>query len=297
MCDDMSLDGRSILLSHGLTAHATSLEDLVARGWDGRADTLGARHACHRDRTIITWLKNAVGDSDGPVLDVGCSYGNHVFMLNAALGKRPSVQLLGVDLDPVAVERANAFARFVDGYQNCSFSIVNAADGLPFESGAFRAVNLADVIEHMGDPVEVLTELARVTEPGGVVVVSTPLRDSLFKRAAVGVNRLSRGRLYQSYYSGKGSELDERGLPVMETQVGNDHVSEMTLAELRQSCEAVGLQVSDVELMSVMSGSTWFDDHPAILAGLLLVEALHEKLRRPSWAHSVVLRLTRAQRG
>lgn len=47
--------------------------------------------------------------------------------------------------------------------------------------------------------------------------------------------------------------------------------------------------------MQVMSGSEWFDTHLPLLAGLLMLEYVHEKLQRPSWAHSVVLRLRPAR--
>lgn len=65
----------------------------------------------------------------------------------------------------------------------------------------------------------------------------------------------------------------------------------MTLPELRQTAAAAGLEVGDVELMSVMSGSKWFDRHPFVLSALTLTEAVHGVLRRPSWAHAVCLRL------
>lgn len=77
----------------------------------------------------------------------------------------------------------------------------------------------------------------------------------------------------------------------METSAGHDHISEMTLAQLTRLCDRAGLAVEEIELMSVMSGSRWFDRHSVLLAGMLVLEALHEKLRRPSWAHSVMLRL------
>ena len=54
--------------------------------------------------------------------------------------------------------------------------------------------------------------------PGGTIVVSTPLRDSLPKRAAAFGNRILGGRLYRVYYAGKEAALDEHGAPVMETR-------------------------------------------------------------------------------
>jgi hypothetical protein len=42
-----------------------------------------------------------------------------------------------------------------------------------------------------------------------------------------------------------------------------------------------------------MSGSAWFDEHPALLAGLLGLEALHMRLGFPSWAHGVCILLAK----
>jgi hypothetical protein len=99
--------------------------------------------------------------------------------------------------------------------------------------------------------------------------------------------------LYRSYYAGKGAELDADGLPIMEVTVGEGHVSEMTLAELKSLCASIPLRIEQVEPMPVMSGSSWFDEHPLLLSGVLILEGIHETLRRPSWGHSVMLELRR----
>jgi SAM-dependent methyltransferase len=282
-----------ILLRHGFTPHRTALEDYVAYQWEVSPDLLGERHARARDTVVLRWLREAAtaaGDR-AAILDVGCSYGNHLFMLDAMLGKPQSVRLVGVDLHREAVLRATAFARRVPGYSNCSFEVADIVAGLPFSPDSFDAVNLCDVLEHLVDPRAALEELRRVAAPGGAIVISTPLRDSLFKRLAAFANRVSDGRVYRAYYGGKSTELDASGRPVMEAAAGHEHVSEMTLPELRVLCSQVGLVVEDLELMPVMSGSRWFDEHGVLLAGLVLLETVHEKLRRPTWAHSVVLRL------
>lgn len=132
-----------------------------------------------------------------------------------------------------------------------------------------------------------------MTKPGGVIVVSTPLRTSLFKTAAARINGLTRGRAYRSYYAGKDTSLDEVGHPVMDVASGHDHISEMTLPELQAAATAAGLRVVEYELMNVMSGSRWFDAHPFVMSGVMFLEAVHGKLQRASWAHAVVLRLER----
>jgi SAM-dependent methyltransferase len=272
-----------------------SLEDYVTRPPE-EPNSLGARHAAARDKLVLGLLREATIGAGAPVrvLDVGCSYGHHLLRLNAILGKSSEVEMVGVDLYETSIAYATAFTARIPGFENCSFSVADLASGLPFEEGAFSAINLADVLEHMEDPAGALRELARVSRDGGVLVISTPLRDSLFKRVAARVNKMSRGRLDRSYYLGKGAALDEHGRPVMDVHAGHDHVSEMTLPELTRVAEEAGWRVEEVHPMSVLSGSSWFDRHPPMLAGLLLLEALHSRLRRPSWAHSAVLLLRKA---
>jgi SAM-dependent methyltransferase len=273
--------------------HRVSLEDYVAYQWESPGDVLGQRHGQKRDAVTLRWLGEAVRAAGGSatVLDVGCSYGDHLFMLNGVLGKPDGVEMVGVDLFEPAIRRANAFAHTIPGFSNCRFEVVDVSAGLPFEDETFDAINLADVLEHLVDPGSALRELRRVAKPGATIVISTPLKDSIFKRIAVVANRTLRGRLYGAYYRGKDTDLDREGRPVMETSAGHDHVSEMTLAQLTRLCGDAGLAVEEIELMSVMSGSRWFDQHAVLLAGTLILESLHEKLRRPSWAHSVMLRL------
>ncbi len=282
-----------VLLSRGWNPHCTTLEDYVAYQWESCGDLLGQRHGERRNRIALDWLADAIRTS-GPgaaCLDVGCSYGNHLFMLNAILGKPSDVEFVGIDLFDGAVERATSFSKIIPGFSNCRFQRADLSSGLPFPDDSFTAINLCDVIEHMVTPVNSLRELYRIAKPGGTLVISTPLKDSLFKRLASVTNRLSGGKLYRAYYNGKSTNLDENGNPVMETTAGHDHVSEMSLSELKAACIEAGFTVREVELMSVMSGSRWFDRHPVLLAGLLLVETVHDRLRIPSWAHSVMLRL------
>lgn len=143
----------------------------------------------------------------------------------------------------------------------------------------------------MDSPENAIRELMRVAKPGGTIVISTPLRTGLYKSLARILNKVMRGRLYEQYYEGKNTTLDEEGKPIMNTPAGHGHVSEMSYKELMALAARLNLKVEEVHLMSVFSGSRWFDRHMFLLAILLMLEGLHDRLRRPSWAHSVCLRL------
>ena len=285
----------NLLTNGGDDEHAPNLENRVAYQWRDGQNTVGYRHATRRDEVVLRWLAEAVREGSAPqaTLDVGCAYGNYTLMLNARLGCDPAVSLHAVDLHEPHLAYGRAFAEQVPGYANCHFERVDIEKPLPFGDATFDAICFADVLEHLEQPVQVLRELRRVTKPGGVIIISTPLRTSVFKSAAARVNALTRGRTYKAYYAGKDSHLDEAGQPVMEVASGHDHISEMTLPELQVAATAAGLRVRDYELMAVMSGSRWFDKHPFMLSGVMFIEAVHQVLKRPSWAHAVVLRLER----
>ncbi len=271
-----------------------SLENRVAFQWEQSVDTLGYRQSTLRDKTILLWLADALRKSPRPasVLDMGCAYGNHLLMLNAFIGHEQSVILHGVDLFESSIEYGRSFAQHVPGYDNCRFQVADITKTLPFADGTVDAVNLADVVEHLERPSDILAEVKRVMRPGGTIVVSTPLRSSTFKTLSAKLNRMTRGRLHQLYYAGKETELDETGQPIMETHAGHDHISEMEYGELLGVLDACKFHVVEVELMPIMSGSAWFDQHPFLLAGLLLLEGFHGMLRRPTWAHAVCIRAT-----
>jgi SAM-dependent methyltransferase len=77
--------------------------------------------------------------------------------LRKFLSSRPALRCFGVDLGPRA---ADACADIT---------------AIPFRSGSFNLVIASHVIEHVRDDRMALTELARVTAPGGRVLVMAPM--------------------------------------------------------------------------------------------------------------------------
>lgn len=74
----------------------------------------------------------------------------------------PSQHVFNIDLDPAVLERE-------DGR-----SVAADAVALPFRSDTFDAAILKDVLEHVADPVAVLSELARVALPQAQIIVTVP---------------------------------------------------------------------------------------------------------------------------
>jgi SAM-dependent methyltransferase len=101
------------------------------------------------------------------VLDAACgmAYGTAIL---AAAG---AVQVIGVDLDPAVIAKAEAGAP-----PGASFRVGDLRK-LPFEDGEFDLVVCFEAIEHVAEPELALDEMSRVLGEGGVLVVSTPNRD------------------------------------------------------------------------------------------------------------------------
>ena len=98
----------------------------------------------------------------GAVLDLGCASGGLLALLRARAG-----HTAGLELSETA---ANAAAQLADLVVQ---GALEDAD-LPFEAGFYDLVVLADVLEHLADPVAALRRASGWAKPGGAILVSVP---------------------------------------------------------------------------------------------------------------------------
>lgn len=100
---------------------------------------------------------------------------------------------------------------------------------LPYKEGSFDEVVASQVLEHMGNPLDLLREAARVLKPGGRLVLVTD-------HAA-----------YLGYHLVRGRPRDNHQ---WHGAHGDRHFMLFSVGHVRNLCEAAGLRVAEVELFT-----------------------------------------------
>jgi SAM-dependent methyltransferase len=145
-------------------------EDLGQTGWRTAAEQAEIAH----------YLRLG---PDSRVLDIACGAGGP----SLALVDRTGCQITGVDIEPTAIEHANAEARRRRLADRSTFAVVDCSGRLPFEDGAFGAVHCIDAISHLPDRFGTLLEWARLLVRGGRLLFT----DSSVLTAAVATSELA----------------------------------------------------------------------------------------------------------
>ena len=133
------------------------------------SDVVGYRVAIQEQRAAALQerVQQLLAPFDGTerALDSGCGAGALAFAL------APFVErVVGVDLSAELVAAGNELAP-----PNCEL-IVGDATALPFEYGSFDIAGCMRVLHHARRPELVVSELARVTRPGGTILLDRPAR-------------------------------------------------------------------------------------------------------------------------
>jgi len=100
------------------------------------------------------------------VLDAGCGPGDDLFDMVERVG--PAGRLVGLDASEVMI--AEARRRAEERRLPITFE-VGEATALPFPDDTFDVARASRLLEHLADPRRALSEMVRVTRPGGRIVV------------------------------------------------------------------------------------------------------------------------------
>ena len=135
-----------------------------------RGFSLGGTETLEYDRALRAYLGRT---GDRQVLDVACGPGNYA--VDAARGLTGDGRYIGLDFATSMLREAS---RGLAGEERISF-VRGDAHQLPFPSGSFDTVACLAALYLIPDPLDVLDEMARVTAPGGEVIVFTSVRASI----------------------------------------------------------------------------------------------------------------------
>jgi ubiquinone/menaquinone biosynthesis C-methylase UbiE len=135
------------------------------------------------DRTFVDHLARLIEPAAkgvpvrGLALDIGCGPGQIPIMMAQ---RWPGLRVTGIDAAPHMIaeaRKAAAHAGVAIAFQ--VFRLSNGPGGrLPFDNASFDLVTCNSVLHHLGDPVLVLNEIARVAKAQGAVLVRDLRRPS-----------------------------------------------------------------------------------------------------------------------
>ncbi len=161
---------------------------------------------------------------DDALIDVGCASGHQVFSAASRVARA-----VGVDVAENFIQTAKEFA--VEHYVSNVEFLQTDGDAIPFPDQTFTKAICSEVIEHLIDPLPLLTEIKRVMKPGGVVVFTVP-------------NLNSRGTLWQRMRYGfkepPFTPMTEFSMNAL-TSHGDAHVRQFTLKTFADVIRSAGL--------------------------------------------------------
>lgn len=146
----------------------------IASTWWDRSGKLGGLFKLNPARVAYferLWKEklSAQQVSSGKFLDVGCGGG----LATEELAKA-GFDMTGMDMSPRSLETARKHAE-ENGVKNVKY-VEGSAYKIPFADASFDGVVMSDVLEHIHDLHQVISEISRVLKPNGVFVFDTVTR-------------------------------------------------------------------------------------------------------------------------
>ncbi len=157
---------------------AGSQERLVIRTFDEKADTYaqgykGDSGTAHSFNIRMQRVYELFGQRrDGKVLDIGCGPG-----ITAEHLVKSGFEVYGVDISPEMINEC----RKEFGHLSAAHFSVGKIEAMEFPDSFFDVVLCVGVVEYVDDDLAAIKEMARVTKPGGTIIVTLPNRVSPYR--------------------------------------------------------------------------------------------------------------------
>lgn len=123
-----------------------------------------------RSRAVLQLLRARRGDT---ILDIGCGNARDIISI-----LRASATVVGVDLSQGMIDQARQDLASA-GYHDVRLEVGDATR-LRFPAESFESILCSEVIEHISNTDQAVSEMHRVLKPGGRLIISTPNRRSWY---------------------------------------------------------------------------------------------------------------------
>ena len=118
---------------------------------------------------FVNALKKTIRDKEARIIDFGCGDGVQLYLIKKHFEKiSKKIDIFGIDLSDEALAIANK--KLKGTFENSSVY------KSPFENNYFDVSIPSDVIEHIQEPKKMIEEMERVTKPGGIIMIGTPIK-------------------------------------------------------------------------------------------------------------------------
>jgi len=124
-----------------------------------------------RLKVVHDYIKNNIGD-DTTILDFGCGSGVASYLFSDS-----AEQVVGFDTDYRPLSKIKKYIQFP---RNVSFESTDNLYGENYKD-RFDVIVALDVLEHIDDLDEIIRLFKKVLKRGGVVIISGPTENSLYK--------------------------------------------------------------------------------------------------------------------
>ena len=123
---------------------------------------------------MLTFNFNKVklDNKSGIMLDLGCGEGRHIF---GAMQQFPDLQCVGLDPHLESLDKSQEGLELFESLSNNTTTFLSgSAYSLPFADSTFDLVVCSEVLEHLHEYRDAITEINRVLKPGGKFLASVP---------------------------------------------------------------------------------------------------------------------------